>query len=591
MPIARYQMPDGRIARVEVPEGTSQDQAQQMAAALMASHMAGGSGGNGPPGAPAADPFSGGPLAAQQQQRQDFQGQMSQAEQAGIGEMSPLDTQLAGIGSRFNNLRLGVKQIGASIQDALDIGQRTPQGQSIENAPPISQTNSQRVQQEIDRAKSANEPVLNTPGGKLGAIIGDTALYAPAALIPGAGAPLISAAIGAGVGAIQPVASGDSRFENALIGGGAGIAAPALGRALSPGINPQARALLDQGVRLTPGQILGGGWKSAEDKLTSVPFFGDMINRGQRGAMEDFNRAAYARALGGAPNPNAPVGREAVSDIEDQLGAQYSNLLPNMSFNADAPFVQGLSQLQGMATQGLAPQQAARFSQIMQNDLMRNMTPHGVMNGESLKNVESRLGELIRSYGGSSNGDDRQLANALREMQSLVRQTVARADPDQAAQLADVNRNWANFTRVRDAAGGIGAKEGVFTPAQLAAAVRRGDTSTGKGDYASGNALMQDLTDSGGSVIGNKYPDSGTVGRALLTGAIGTGAAAGGVAVNPAIAAAAAPALLYTNPGKKLAASLLANRPASVRQLGRIIQENAGTLTPAALALGLRVNQ
>ena len=31
MPIARIQLPDGRIARFEVPEGTSQDQVMQFA--------------------------------------------------------------------------------------------------------------------------------------------------------------------------------------------------------------------------------------------------------------------------------------------------------------------------------------------------------------------------------------------------------------------------------------------------------------------------------------------------------------------------------------------------------------------------------
>ena len=36
MPIARFEMPDGRIAKFEVPEGTSPEQAQTMAAQYFA---------------------------------------------------------------------------------------------------------------------------------------------------------------------------------------------------------------------------------------------------------------------------------------------------------------------------------------------------------------------------------------------------------------------------------------------------------------------------------------------------------------------------------------------------------------------------
>src|SRR5690349_21044811 len=36
MPVARFQMPDGRIGRFEVPEGTTPEQAQQMISAELA---------------------------------------------------------------------------------------------------------------------------------------------------------------------------------------------------------------------------------------------------------------------------------------------------------------------------------------------------------------------------------------------------------------------------------------------------------------------------------------------------------------------------------------------------------------------------
>jgi hypothetical protein len=40
MPIARFQMPDGRVGRFQVPEGTTPEQAQQMISAQMGQQQA-----------------------------------------------------------------------------------------------------------------------------------------------------------------------------------------------------------------------------------------------------------------------------------------------------------------------------------------------------------------------------------------------------------------------------------------------------------------------------------------------------------------------------------------------------------------------
>jgi hypothetical protein len=55
----------------------------------------------------------------------------------------------------------------------------------------------------------------------------------------------------------------------------------------------------------------------------------------------------------------------------------------------------------------------------------------------------------------------------------------------------------------------------VFSPSQLAAAVRKSDKSAGKGAFAKGDALMQDLSDRAQSVMGSNVGNSGTADRAL----------------------------------------------------------------------------
>ena len=124
------------------------------------------------------------------------------------------------------------------------------------------------------------------------------------------------------------------------------------------------------------------------------------------------------------------------------------------------------------------------------------------------------------------------------------------------------------------AAASAGAKEGVFSPAQLAAAVRNdaGRGALGKGQYSEGRALMQDLSDDAVNVLGPKYPDSGTAGRSALHSI-------------PAMVASViglAPAAIYTPAGQKAVVAALAKRPEMVRLLGEELKK----LAPMAAATG-----
>jgi hypothetical protein len=311
---------------------------------------------------------------------------------------------------------------------------------------------------------------------------------------------------------------------------------------------------------------------------------GDFITSGQRHPIEELNQAAYARAL----NPigekvTAPAGREAVEQVADKLGAAYNKLLPNLQFKADQQFAAELGNIQQMAV-GLAEPQVKQFDSIIRNDLVRHMTPQGNMSGESLKKVETALTQKAKNYLGSSVASERELGSALQATLDTVRSTLVRSNPKQAEQLTRINEGWANYARIRQASSMVGAENGIFTPNQLQSAVRALDKSVGKGDFAKGNALMQDLSEAGKNVLGAKYPDSGTAGRLAL----GAGLAGGLAAVNPAaLAGAAAAAIPYTAPGQRFAAALLTKRPAAAVPVGNFIDQYGprlgAMLAPGAL--------
>jgi hypothetical protein len=332
---------------------------------------------------------------------------------------------------------------------------------------------------------------------------------------------------------------------------------------------------MEEGVTPSPGQIMGGIWKTGEEKLRSIPIFGDLITRAHRMSANDLNRAAYNRALNpiGVDATDFPVGRQGVEMVRDRLSAAYNDLLPRLSFAADDQFTAGLQNLNRLAAD-LPPAELRQFNQIIRDKLFHNMTPQGRMSGASLKKVEEELGKRASGYRSDASYDRRQLGSALDEALNLVRQTVQRSSPEYAQQLRDINRGYANYAVIRNAASKANTQEG-FTAAQLAAASKAADRSVQKGNTATGNALMQDLTDPGTSVLTQRYPESGTPGR-LMTGlgALGTGF------MNPAIPAGLlAGGGMYTRPMQRLLAGAMTQRP-------RGAEATAGLLRGSAPGLG-----
>lgn len=342
----------------------------------------------------------------------------------------------------------------------------------------------------------------------------------------------------------------------------------AVARVISPNTSEPVNKLMQAGVTPTPGQILGGAWARNEEKMSSWPIIGDMIKKGQRRAVDDLNVAAYNRALGPIGEKSSGViGREGVEEVKTKLGKAYDDLLPNLQFKADKQFSTELANLTGMVQNGNVPPEISKqFNSIIKNEVVSRMTPQGSMDGKAFKELESQLGQKIKSFKSSPNPNDQALGDALSEALASARDALSRANPAYAGQLAKINEGYANYARVRGAAAASGADSGVFTAAQLQSAVRSADKSVGKGKFATGNALMQDLSESGKTVLGSKYPDSGTAGRLAIPVATSGGTAL--AVTNPLMALGAAglgglAMAPYTTLGQRLAAAALAKRPAA----------------------------
>lgn len=402
------------------------------------------------------------------------------------------------------------------------------------------------------------------------------------------------AAVGAVSGAMSPVTSGDFFAEKAKqigIGGATGGALPALGSGLARIISPNASknanvALLkEEGVNPTIGQTLGGWANKAEEKLQSVPIMGDMITNARRAANSDFERAAFDRALKpiGQKLPDGVTGRDAVVAVENALKDSYDEVLGKIgAIRPDAGFNAKVKSLQDMVTGMFMPKaDKAKFTSAL-NDVKASLDENGYLTSEAYKMLESSLGTDARKLASSTNIYEGKVSGAVKQLQQELRDMLTRQAGDSAAELKAVNSGWANFKRVQNAAGKVGAEEGNFNPAQFQNAVRTMDKSKDKGAFARGNALGQDLGDAGKAVLGDKVRDSGTAGRLMLGG----GAMAAGLA-NPTIPLAlAGGGVMYLTPVQRALVASVTSRPQSAEAIAEILRKNAAMLGGAAAPVG-----
>lgn len=437
-------------------------------------------------------------------------------------------------------------------------------------------------------------------GPDIGRMAGNVAATAPiAAAMPGAASASLPArmasgfASGALTGALQPVDPNNPDFwgEKAsqtgmgMLGGMASpLAAGTAARVLSPNTRPEARALMQRDVALTPGQTLGGWANRLEEGAQSIPFVGDVIKGARRRSIETFNRAAVNEALapiGHVVPRNTPMGHQVIDAAHDAVSQQYDNLLPHLRVRADPQFVNNMQGIISGSTH-LEPNMAQTYASILRDKIFHRFAPNGGMTGNDFKTMESELGRLARGYSKSQDAGQRELGGALRQTQAELRDLLERSNPAHREELRNINSAYANLLRVEGAAGRIGADQGVFTPAQLLSSVRSLDPSMRKGAFSRGNALMQDLASEGKEVLGSKVPDSGTPYRAMtgLLGGLGVGAIEPtGIGLGTTLGAAGVSSL-YTRPGTAAMRALLARRPDLADPIARGVRRSTPALTP-----------
>ena len=457
-----------------------------------------------------------------------------------------------------------------------------------------------QVRQAIDQFSEQN------PGTALTAeILGSL----PTALLGGAGLARVGvtgAAKVAGLeGALYGFGSGEGgvteRAKSAAIGGTVGAATGKASDFLFPKLSKAATELAKKGVRLTPGQRMGGKTKLIEERLTSVPFAGDIISDQQAQAMADFNRAAMNEALkvldDAKPRFNSAVsllkpktkvpknlsGNEAFEFANSVISDAYDEVVPKMSVNLNEGFENDLIKIV-RKNEGLGPDGLQKFQSKLEAIFGRTGA-QGVkgsvsrdIGGSTLKSIDSDLGTEIANYSRSPIAAERDLGAAMREVQTLLRDSMESSNPDVMKDYKKAQMAWRSLLPVRRAVANATAKSGEFTPKQLLQASKAVDKSKDKLATAKGQGIQQPFAQKAQEVLGQTVGDMGTADRAALMLFLQQAARTPFAAPVAAVSTLGAGAM-YRNPLGRAAATGLLAAPGA---LGRQAAPVTGAMTGRA---------
>ncbi|WP_337053987.1 hypothetical protein [Pseudoxanthomonas sp. USHLN014] len=437
----------------------------------------------------------------------------------------------AGAGKAFNDTFNGIRQLGAmgatsgasSLSDSLRSigldGLADTVGQSV-LVPAVQY--GQRVQSDIDEAKRLDAPLMRTGAGLTGNMAGNVALTLLPAGEAGVAARSLgtagrigaSAATGGALSAMQPVATGDSRGQNALIGAALGGAGQAVGSALGA-MGQRALASVDpirqraiqvaqeQGIPLHLSQISESAPVKAMASMAQyLPFSG--AGKAAQSQQAAFNRAA-GRTFGAEADQ---LGDEVMRGARQRLSQRFEDIYGRNDIPLGPEAITKLADVVNTTGRRLTKDEASVVANQF-DDILQELNQSGVLTGQKYQALRT---QIMKAEGPDKVGQA--VGELRRQLDDIAAEAVG---PNDSAALKQLRSQWANFRTVEKALRQVAGAGGDVKPSALWPLVRNGST-----------AEMRDLARLGQTVMKNPVPDSGTAGRLVATNLLGLGGATAG---------------------------------------------------------------
>jgi len=446
----------------------------------------------------------------------DAQAQAAQQQRLKKTEFNAMPLPLRfgiGMGESVARGGRGVRQLYAMAQDAID-----PRSQNIAGLIAGQPSRLDEAKQAEAQARANDQYMEGDAAASAGKFTGDVAQVV--ALPVGRSASLLgrlgtNAALGAGIGALQPVTQDESRTANTVVGGLLGGVGQGAGEVLGKVAQGAPKAARDlyalgkaHGIDLLPAQVTESPFvRSVSSALNKLPFSGGMaaMKRQQTG---------FNRAVGKTFGVDAPVlSDDVMADVARRHGAAYDDLFARNNITLDDAALNRLSAIEQEAAN--VPEHAAAVKKQVADVL--DMAKDGSIPGADYQAFRvDRLKRLEDSYRNSQPF----LSGLYRNLRQTLEGAAERSfGGEDAAALKALNRQYANRKAAEKALAQVEGLKGNVRPASLGPIVnRKGGSTTEMRELA---RLGQGLKDT--------VPDSGTAQRLLaykMLGLAGGGYAA-----------------------------------------------------------------
>lgn len=374
---------------------------------------------------------------------------------------------------------------------------------------------------DVKRSRQLDAPLMKTGAGLAGNIVGAAVPAMATMLIPGVNTYTGAAAVGAGMGALNPIADGETRLGNAVLGGVGGVAgqfgANMVGRAIAPVKN----ALTGEQQRLAAEAVKRGIPLDAADVTGSKPLkairsvMGNLpLTAGRQAEMEGAKQAAFNRAVLRTAGENADnAAPEVVKDMMDRLGGNFQNIYGRNSVKVDNNLLTALADVDAKYGRVLPSQQKEVFNRVI-DDILANPS----MQGQTYQFTRTQMGKLSKS-------GDPAVAQAAAGIKEALDDAAARSlNPADATLLKQTQRQYANAKAIENAMSTVPGVSGDIPAANLRTALK----TQSKKAYTQGQGDLNDLSRIGATFLRDPMANtSNTATHGLYQNLLTGGALAG----------------------------------------------------------------
>jgi hypothetical protein len=355
---------------------------------------------------------------------------------------------------------------------------------------------------------------------------------------------------GAAQGALMadPGEGAEGATRGAMWGAAVPIAGGIVGKALH-GMKrtPQAQALLDAGVDLTPGQMNPkGAYNLVETASKKIPVAGNMITAAQDEGMRTFQRAAAKRAA----MPGAAVDSD---DAASMIRKAYESFEPYYAQGRGHSLAPDLD-LKEHAAKALGSKSAVVTDEARKRAtaIVNNLLTKRAKSTDDLMDIRSAIRQAERKARQVGDTLQTDTADLLEKVDDSLTKVLNRSLPPAAAKaVKKADRQYPLLKTLEDAAWRAKDIDGGFRPQHLANAVQGSMKGAGKQAYAQGGGgPLRELSEAGMSVFNAPIPPTGAT--LIPLGALG----AAGIALPKAVTApigAGLFSLAATKTGRKAA--------------------------------------